>query len=104
MSRHDGEIPDPKKIGEILDVVGEKAPDLLRKLSDVLYGPDQARKYGKAAALFYRELKGTGMSDEEVFQLTKQYMASLNMGGFFKNFDHEKEDSNHGKRLKKVKK
>jgi len=64
-------------------VVSDKVPDLLKKLSDVLYGPDQARKYGRAAAVFYTELKKTGMSNEEVFQLTKQYMASLNVAGMF---------------------
>jgi len=73
-------MPDPEDIKEILAVVSKEVPDLLKKLSDVLYGTDQARKFGKAAAVFYKELKGTGMTDEQIFELTRQYMATLNMG------------------------
>jgi hypothetical protein len=76
--KHD-EMPDPEKIKEILEVVSDKVPSLLRQLSDVLYGVDQAKKFGKAAAVFYKELKGTGMSDSEIFELTRQYMGTLNL-------------------------
>jgi hypothetical protein len=88
-------IPDAEHIKEILDVVSDRVPDLLKQLSDVLYGTDQAKKFGRAAAVFYKELKDTGMSKDEIFELTRQYMATLNIGNVFGKFakehEHEKE-------------
>ncbi len=85
MARHEG-MPDPEKIKEILNVVSDRVPDLLKKLSDALYGVDQAKKFGKAAAVFYKELKGTGMSDDQIFELTRQYMSTLSIGNAFGKF------------------
>jgi len=79
MSNHEG-IPDPEKIKEILDVVSEKIPGLLKQLSELLYGPKSAKQYAEAAAIFYKELKGAGMTDEQAFELTRQYMSTLNLG------------------------
>ncbi len=92
--REDDHIPDPEKIKEILDAVSDRVPDLLKQLSDVLYGTDQAKKFGRAAAVFYKELKDTGMSKDEIFELTRQYMATLNIGNVFGKFakEHERED------------
>jgi len=85
MNKHD-EIPDPEKIKEILNVVAEKIPGLLKDLSRILYGTDQAKQYGIAVATFYNELKSSGMSDEQAFELTQQYMATLNLGKMFQGF------------------
>jgi hypothetical protein len=71
---------DPQKIKEILDVVGEKIPKLLNDLTDVLYGKEQSQKYGTAVAGFYKSLKDAGMTDAQAFQLTQQYMGTLNIG------------------------
>lgn len=79
MSEHEG-MPDPEKIKEILDVVSEKIPGLLKQLSELLYGPKSAKQYAEAAAIFYKELKGAGMTDEQAFELTRQYMSTLNLG------------------------
>ena len=89
MSEHE-KMPDPKQIKEILDVVGEKVPGLLKELSGLLYGPDSARNYAAAAATFYKELKAAGMNDEQAFDLTRQYMSTLNLGHVMKGFAHEK--------------
>jgi len=80
MIHGNGSGPDPEKIKEILDVVSEKVPGLLRELSDILYSPEQAKKFGVSIATFYKELKDAGMTDEEAFQLTQQYMSTLNIG------------------------
>jgi len=77
--RHD--MPDPEDIAKIMETISARIPDLLTKLGDVLYSTDQARKFGAAAAVFYKELKGTGMTDAQVFELTRQYMSTLNIGG-----------------------
>ena len=100
MEKHKhNEMPDPEKIKEILEVVSDKVPNLLRQLGDVLYGVDQAKKFGKAAAVFYKELKGTGMSDSEIFELTRQYMGTLNLGNVFSKFGHDDDDEEVGERV-----
>jgi hypothetical protein len=73
-------MPEPEKIKELLDMVSERIPNLLKKLGDVLYSEDQAHTFGKAVAIFYNELKDTGMTQEQIFELTKAYMSTLNMG------------------------
>jgi len=78
---HDHEkMPDPEKIKEILDVVAEKVPGLLRELSNILYSPQSAKQYAEAASTFYKELKAAGMSEKEAFELTSQYLSTLNIG------------------------
>lgn len=79
----------PEDIKEILDVVAEKIPDLLEKLSDILYSQENAVKYGDAVATFYKRLIDAGMEPDQAFELTEKYMSSLSpmaaMGDAFKN-------------------
>jgi len=84
MSRHE-EMPDPEKIKEILDVVSEKIPGLLRELSGLLYSPQSAKQYAEAAAMFYKELIQAGMSPDQAYTLTSQYLSTLNLGKMMSN-------------------
>jgi hypothetical protein len=79
MSEHEG-MPDPEKIKEIMDVISEKVPGLLKQLSELLYGPKSAKQFAEAAAIFFKELKAAGMTDVQAFELTRQYMSTLNLG------------------------
>ena len=72
---------DAEQVKEILTVVSEKIPALLNSLADVLYGKDQSVKYGQAVAGFYKTLKDSGMTDDQAYELTKQYMSAMNLGG-----------------------
>ena len=83
MNKHE-EMPDPEKIKEILNIVSEKIPGLLRELSGLLYGTESAKNYAQAAALFYKELRNAGMTEEQAFELTTQYMSTLNLGNMMK--------------------
>jgi hypothetical protein len=85
MHEHEG-MPDPEKIKEILDVVAEKIPGLLRELSSLLYSPKSAKQYAEAAATFYKQLKKAGMNDQQAFELTSQYLSSLNIGNMIGKF------------------
>ena len=85
MNKHEG-IPDPEKIKEILDVVSEKIPGLLKDLSAVLYSPVQAKQFAESVAAFYNKLKESGMSDDQAYELTSQYMSALNLGQMVSNF------------------
>jgi hypothetical protein len=86
-------MPDPEKIKEILDIISEKIPGLLRELSSLLYSAESAKKYAQAAAIFYKELKSAGMTDEQAYELTSQYLSTLNlgkmMGKFGNHHDHD---------------
>jgi len=77
---HDNDMPDPEALKEVLAVVADKVPELLAKLSDLLYSPEAAKKYSQSIAIFYKELKEAGMAEGEAFELTKQYMSTLNIG------------------------
>ena len=82
------EMPDPKTIKEILDIVSEKVPQLLKELSGVLYSPEQAKQFGLAGAVFYKELKAVGMTDDQAYALTQQYMSTMSLGSTVKEFAH----------------
>jgi len=73
--------PDAEQVKEILNVVAEKVPALLNSLADVLYGKEQSLKLGQAVAGFYKSLKDSGMTDEQAYELTKQYMSAMNLAG-----------------------
>jgi len=91
MSKNEG-MPDPEKIKEILDVVSEKVPGLLKELSNLLYSPQSAKQYAEAAATFYKELKKAGMNEEQAYELTSQYLSTLNLGkmmGKFAKHEHD---------------
>lgn len=72
---------DAEEVKEILNVVSEKIPELLNSLADILYGREQSKKYGEAVAGFYKNLKESGMTDEQAYELTKQYMSAMNLPG-----------------------
>jgi hypothetical protein len=71
----------PEEFKDILNFVGDKLPSLLNSLTDAIYGKDASEKFGTAVSNFFRTLKDSGMTDEQAFKLTEQYMSSLNLGG-----------------------
>ena len=83
---------DVEDVKELLNAFGEKIPSLLNSLTDAIYGKDASAKFGAAVANFYKTLKDSGMTDEQAFKLTEQYMSSLNLGGTIaKAFAHRGE-------------
>jgi len=85
-SEHD--MPDPETIKEILNIVSDKIPELLKELSGVLYSPEQAKQFGLAGATFFKEMKAAGMTDEQAFILTNQYMSTLSFSSAMHGFSH----------------
>lgn len=71
---------DVEELKEVLNVVSEKVPALLNQLADVLYGKDRAEQYGKSVAAFYKELVNAGMSKEQAYEMTKEYMSAMSLG------------------------
>jgi hypothetical protein len=79
------EMPDAEQLREIFTVLSEHVPKLLDSVTKVLYGAQEGTKFGESVASFYKALKDTGMSNEQAFELTKEYMSNLSIGGMLKN-------------------
>jgi hypothetical protein len=76
-------IPTEEEMRGIFKVLGEEVPGLLEKLTKILYGVKESEDFGKAVGNFYKALKDAGMSNEQAFQLTQEYMGNLNLGRTF---------------------
>ncbi|NLL41846.1 MAG: hypothetical protein GX251_00735 [Firmicutes bacterium] len=72
-----GEIP-VQEIGELMDMMSEKLPGMIRELSDILYSPEGAANMSKAVATFYNNLVEAGMDKADAMSLTREYMSTLN--------------------------
>ncbi len=91
-NRERGRELEPENVKEIFAIFSEKVPALLNSLTDSIYGKDASAKFGTAVANFYTTLKKSGMTDEQAFKLTEQYMSSLNLGGIIaKAVSHRRE-------------
>ena len=87
--RGDMDVDDVK---ELLNALSDKIPAILNGLTDSIYGKDASAKFGAAVSNFYKTLKDSGMTDEQAFKLTEEYMSSLNLGGMIsKAFSHRGE-------------
>ena len=74
-------VEDMRKLFEILT---EQVPKLLESITKVLYGAQEGERFGQAVAAFYKSLKAAGMSNGEAFELTREYMSTLSLGGLLK--------------------
>jgi len=76
MDKDDG-MPDPKKIGELLDAVSDKIPALLRALRDTVYSKEAGEHFGEAVGSFYHKLIEEGIPEAQALEMAKGYMISL---------------------------
>jgi len=68
---------DAEEVKEILSVVSEKVPALIKGLMSSVFSADSARDMGKAAATYYSELKAGGIPDDVAVQMTKEYIGTF---------------------------
>ncbi len=66
-----------KEIGELLDVVSSKLPNLIKEIHGTIFSEEGASQLGKAVAAFYKNLLEAGMSQEDAVKLTRDYMQTL---------------------------
>jgi len=77
-------MPDAQKIKDILSVVSDKVPALIKALIGGVFTEEVGRGMGKAAAAFYTEMKAAGIPDESALEMTRDYIKGFtNLGGFF---------------------
>jgi len=66
-----------EELREILGIVSDKVPSLLRGLRDILYSPEAAENMAGAVATFYKKLVDAGIPSEEAMDMAKGYMINL---------------------------
>jgi hypothetical protein len=91
----DSEMPTEEELRGIFRVFQEELPDLLGKLTKILYGAQESEDYGKAVGAFYKTLVGSGMTSEQAFQLTRDYMSNMNIGNIVRGMSSD-EDKRKG--------
>lgn len=70
-------VKDIDDLKEVLGVVTDKVPSLLRGLRNVLYSKDAAENMADAVATFYTKLVAAGIPKDEAMDMTKGYMINL---------------------------
>ncbi|MFQ6059839.1 MAG: hypothetical protein ACE5KV_00890 [Thermoplasmata archaeon] len=62
-------------------MVSENIPKLIDSLTEILYGERGSAKYDRTVANSYKTLVDSGMTKEQAFELTQQYMNLAGMIG-----------------------
>ncbi|WP_430515236.1 hypothetical protein [Pyrococcus woesei] len=73
---------DLDKVAMLMDKLGPMIEDILgpiKELISELYNPERMAALGKSVAQFYKDLVEAGMDKEAALELTKEYMASINL-------------------------
>jgi hypothetical protein len=84
MAEYD-KMPDAEQLRQIFAVLSDAVPELLEKITKVLYGAQEGEKFGMSVAAFYKALVAAGMTKDQAFELTKEYMGNISLGGMMKN-------------------
>lgn len=82
---------DVEELREVMTVLGEKGlsvlqgivdllPHLLREVYAVFYTEENATRIGKSIGAYYQALRGSGMPEAIVTQLTYRYAESASLG------------------------
>lgn len=84
------EQTDADEVREILSVVSDKVPALIKGLVSSVFSEDAAKGMGKAAATYYQELKAGGLPDAVAVQMTKEYVGTFSrISEIFKSASRE---------------
>ena len=72
---------DAKELKDIMNTMSTEIPKLLESIGKVFSNPENANQIGKAVAQFYKELIAAGMTPQQAYEMTREYMASFSLGG-----------------------
>jgi len=70
------EIP-VEEISQLLGVVGDKVPHLIKSIKEVVYSPEAGQGMGQAVGNFYKELVSSGIDTELASSLTRDYLSTM---------------------------
>ena len=96
------ESHDVQDLREVLEVVSDKVPALMRGLRDVLYSKESAENMAESVGTFYKKLVESGIPKEDALDMARGYMINLrdimgskgiNIGDFARHRgDNDKEE------------
>lgn len=101
-------MEDVEELKEVLSVVADKIPALIKGLVSSVFSEDSATNLGKATANFYKELKAGGIPDEVALKMTQDYIGMFSKISEFarsvsKSKHHEGgEESDIGEEIKQA--
>ena len=73
----------PEDIAEILSVVSDKVPALIKGLVSAVFSEESAQSMARAAATYYKELKAGGIPDDLALKMTEEYVGTFTKIGEF---------------------
>ncbi len=82
---------------EVLGVVTDKVPSLLKGLRNVLYSKEAAENMAESVATFYTKLVDAGIPKDQAMDMTRGYMINMRdifsgKGGFNLNINKDVEE------------
>jgi len=70
---------DIQELREVLKVVSEKVPKLIKEIVDAVYNNQDPDEYGRSVASFYKQMVGAGMDSQQAYELTEKFMDSRDL-------------------------
>ena len=71
------ELESAGDVKEVLDVVSERIPNLMRGIQETVYSPEQMKKSAEGVAVFYKTLVDAGMEKNIASAMTMEHLANL---------------------------
>ncbi len=75
---------DLEEFKEVMNTLRDTVPAIIRGIVEAVYSAQDAEDFGKQVAGFYKAMIDAGMSNEQAFQLTKEFMESRDVTGIIK--------------------
>jgi hypothetical protein len=77
MSENNKKEFEVEKVAEIMEVVGDKVPKLIRDVMGSLYSKEAGLNMGQAVGAYYKELLAAGLPQEAAVDMAKEFSFSL---------------------------
>ena len=71
------EVEGVEGVREVLDVVSERIPNLIRGIQETVYSPENLKKTSDALVTFFKNLVDAGMAASEAAEMTKMQMLAM---------------------------
>ncbi|MEA4822503.1 MAG: hypothetical protein VB111_00100 [Clostridiaceae bacterium] len=66
-----------KELGEVLDELSGKVPQLISRLLGTLYSAEAGTQMGQSVGSFYKELIAAGIPSDDALKMARDYMLSI---------------------------
>jgi hypothetical protein len=76
-NEHNHEKMKSENVREILGAVSSEVPALIKSILSSVFSEEAGRNMGKAAAAYYKELKGAGLPEPVAVKMTEEYMRTF---------------------------